>query len=437
MLATLRDRPLLWAIPLTILIALAGTADMIFRDDVRHLYESNADIADILRNARQASPSSIPTWWTGVWIEPSSPYYRPLASLLFYTEAKLFGGAWRPFCIVSWLMHAGLCVLILVLLRRLCVGPPVARVVPGVLATALFSIPCETTVNGPHWGNRGIARGLMPYWPGQTDITCLLMSLLSLILLDRWLESRRRSALAGAIACFIAALLFKEQAVILPLLAAVLVAYRKAPPRLTGLTALIGLAGSGLFLLLRKALVPQAWGPEFRGLVPALVKFTAYLCEPAVMAAVNRQGWVIVSAFFIVACVAIMVRRPRFIVYAFLGLFVAVFVPPQIMAGNMALPTVMPQAWWLLRVVWFLVLLLLVWDTRRRAPTLPLLAGVVIVHLPISHVIGPHYYYWPVAWWSMLTAVILLSVPGALRAAAARGRGPMLEIDEDPRDREE
>jgi hypothetical protein len=423
MLGALRDRPLLWAIPLTVVVALGGTADMIFREEVRRLYETNADIAEILRYAESATPADIPRWWAGTWIEISSPYYRPLASTLFFVEAKLFHGAWRPLCLVSWFLHAGVCVLILLLLRRLATGTPAVRVLPGVLATALFSLPCETTVDGPHWGNRGIARGLMPYWPAQTDLGCLLLSLLSLILVDRWLETQRRRTLIGAVLCFFAALLFKEQAVVAPLLAAVLAFHRRASWKLIGSVGGVGLAGSALFLVLRKVLVPQAWGPQFKGVGYLATKLVVYLCEPALDAVANHQGWIIVSAALVTACVALALFRPRFLVYAFLGLLVAVLLPPQLMTGNMALATVMPQGWWLLRVTWFLVLLLLVWEARNRAPTLPLLAALVIVHLPILHVIGPHYYYWPVAWWSMLVAVVLLSLPGTLRAAAARSAG--------------
>jgi hypothetical protein len=431
-LSPLRERPLLWAVPLVVVIALAGTADMIFREDVRRLYEGNADIQDILMYARQATPATMLRWWSGVWLQASSSYYRPLSSMLIYAEARLFGGAWRPFCIVSWLMHAGVCVTMLLFLRGLSRGSPIVRVLPGVLATALFSIPCETTVNGPHWGNRGIARGIMPYWPAQTDIGCLLLSLLSLMVFDRWLEStlgatevvgaeappaRRGRWLAGAIGFFVAALLFKEQAVIVPLLAALLAIYRRAPARRIALGAALGLAASSLFLLLRRLLVPQAWSPEFEDIGQPFLKLAVYLCEPAVLAVVNHQAWILISAVLVSGCIGIGLWRRRLAVYAFLGLLVGLFGPPQVLAGNMALPTVWPQGWWLVRVTWFCGLLLLAWVLRGRGPSLALLGGLLVVHLPILHVMGPHYYYWPVAWWSMLVAVTLASAPGAAKDA--------------------
>ena len=75
----------------------------------------------------------------------------------------------------------------------------------------------------------------------------------------------------------------------------------------------------------------------------------------------------------------------------------------------------------------------LAWEARGHAPTLPLLAGVVIVHLPILHVTGPHYYYWPVAWWSMYAAAVVVAVVTASSTAVARARGaaaPALTDDE-------
>jgi len=99
--AYLRERPLVWAVPVTVIIALAGTGEMIFREDVRLLYETNGDIIEIWQRADEASPRDLLGWWTGVWIECGSPYYRPLVSALLYIEYVLFGPNWRAFCIMT------------------------------------------------------------------------------------------------------------------------------------------------------------------------------------------------------------------------------------------------------------------------------------------------------------------------------------------------
>jgi len=428
----LLERPLLWAIPLAAAIALAGTADMIFREDVRRLYETNGDIVSILRHAEEARAGDVWSWWTDVWIEEDSPYYRPLASLMMYAEYHAFGGAWRPFCLVSWLMHAAICVLIVLFLARLFGHwAPHLRVLPGLLAVAWFSIPCETTVDGPHWGNRGIARGLMPYWPAQTDLGCLLLSLLSLLLWDRWLEGGRRKTLVGASIAFVAALLFKEQAVVLPLLAVAIALYRKRPPKFAALAGGIGIAASGLFLVLRGLLAPGAWGPHYKGLGHLLLKVTMYLCEPALIARLNSQDWLTISGVLVAVCVGLAVYWPRRLYLHAFGAFLAVFLPPQVLAGNIALPTLPDFAWLLARITLTFVLLLLAFEQRTRGPSLALLGCLLAVHLPILHVTGPHYYYWPVAWWSMLNAVVIVDLPGTVRAAKARVCATTLPASED------
>ncbi len=420
----LSARPLAWAVPVTVIIALAGTGDMIFNEDVRLLYETNGDIVAIWKGAEEASPADLLRWWAGVWIERDSPYYRPLVSALLYFEYVLFGPNWRAFCIVTWLMHAGLCVLILLLLARLWSGlSPTLRMVPGILAVAWFSIPCETTVEGPHWGNRGIARGIMPYFPAQTDVGSLLLSLLSLLLFDKWLESRRTRHLAGAAAAFVAAMMFKEHAVVVPLLAAALALYRRLPLKSVAAVAGSGLAASGVFLAVRRLLAPEAWGPEFKGIGHVLFKFAAYLCEPAMEARLNRHDWVVVSALIVTASIALALWRPRLLSVSVFGVLFGVFGPPALMMGNIALPTIPPLTGWLLRVTLLFLSVVLAWEARGHAPTLPLLAGVVIVHLPILHVTGPHYYYWPVAWWSMYAAAVVVAVVTASSTAVARARG--------------
>jgi len=418
---SLLERPLLWAIPLAVAVALAGTADMIFREDVRRLYETNPDIVSILGNAEKAGPSDVLSWWTDVWIEHDSPYYRPLASMLMYAEYRAFGEAWRPFCIVSWLLHAAICALIVLLLARLFGHwAPHLRVLPGLLAVAWFSIPCETTVDGPHWGNRGIARGLMPYWPAQTDLGCLLLSLLSLLLWDRWLEGGRGKTLVGAIIAFVAALLFKEHAVVVPLLAVAIALYRKRSPKFSALMGAIGIVASGLFLMLRGLLAPGAWGPHYRGPGHLMLKVTLYLCEPTLVARLNGHDWLIISGALVAVCVGLAIYRPRRLYLHAFGAFLAVFLPPQLLAGNIALPTLPEFAWLLARITLTFVLFLLAFEQSKRGPSLALLGCLLAVHLPILHVMGPHYYYWPVAWWSMLNATVIAGLPGTLRAAKAR-----------------
>jgi hypothetical protein len=44
---------------------------------------------------------------------------------------------------------------------------------------------------------------------------------------------------------------------------------------------------------------------------------------------------------------------------------------------------------------------------RRSRLRWTLAAMVALVHAPIMHVIGPHYLYWPAAFWSQLSVALL------------------------------
>lgn len=432
-LQPLVERPLLWAVPLVVVIALAGTADMIFDEDVRRLYESNGDIASIIKGAEQAGPLDVLRWHVDVWIEADSPYYRPLVSALFYAEYQFFGTSWRPYCIVSWLMQAGICVLMLLFMARLWSHwSPTRRMLPGILAVALFTIPCETTVDGPHWGNRGIARGLMPYWPSQTDFGALLLSLLSLLLLDLWLAKReKRSLLIGAAAAFVAALGFKEHALILPLLAVALALYRGMPLKPTVALGGAGLAVSVVFLVLRRVFVPEAWSPDFDGPMHVLTKAGIYLCEPLTAVLRIDAEWVVVTSAGLAAAFVVGIWRPRWVWVMVIGTLAALLIPPAAMGGNVALITIPAELWRVWRITSTFIALLIAIEARGRGPTLLLLASLLIIHLPVLHVTGPHYYYWPVAWWSMFNAAVMVSLWGTLKAAGERAKGASGRLGED------
>ncbi|MGQ9731421.1 MAG: hypothetical protein ACUVX8_09115 [Candidatus Zipacnadales bacterium] len=429
-LRAVSDHPWHWAVPLTVVMTLAATGDMIFREEVRKLYETNGDIQAIWRAADQATLADVIGWWTGVWIEYDSPYYRPLASMLFYGEYLLFGRHWRPYCIVSWLLQVVVCFFVLIFMAQLFNHwPERLRVVPGVLAVALFSIPCETATElWLQWGNRGIARGLMPYWPAQTDITCLILSLVSMVFVDRWLQDRRRRDLIGAIAAFVAALLFKEHAVIVPLLLGVLAFYRGGGVRFSLLLSGSGLMGSGAFLAVRRLAVPHAWNPSFNSPAHLGLKVAGYLCDPGAAIVLEGHGWVLLSAAIVTVCVAIALWRPQWVYVYVFGTLVGLFLPPHLLKGNIALPTFPVVAWPLLRVIASAGALVIAWEARHRAPAWVLFACVLIVHLPVLHVTGPHYYYWPVAWWAMFNAAVLAALPGSLKAASERAKGvPLAE----------
>ena len=211
-----RDRWYLGGLLLCIVLGLAATAYGVFSPSLRKLYARNIDSVEIATCAEGATSADIAGWWTGVWIQPTSPYYRPLSSMLFWLEYKAFGMNFQGHVLVSWVLHAVLCALLYRLAFRLLPGPPRERVCFAVVAVVLFNLRRGPT--GPDWIAAPVAHGVVAWWPGQTDQFCLLCCLPALSLLDRWwLEGGRRDLAWGGVLTAVA-LLFKEMAVTMPLL---------------------------------------------------------------------------------------------------------------------------------------------------------------------------------------------------------------------------
>ena len=140
------------------------------------------------------------------------------------------------------------------------------------------------------------------------------------------------------------------------------------------------LVGAG-FLVLRSILVPGAWGPQAESLHYFLRKVLFYAGErPATLVASRGLPLVVIPAF-LAACIYVYARLPR-----------------------------RPSAVWLALTVVRLILGVVVLAHVRTGPAWMLLGSVVAIHLPILHVWGPHYFYWPAAFWALLNASLLLYV---------------------------
>jgi hypothetical protein len=78
----------------------------------------------------------------------------------------------------------------------------------------------------------------------------------------------------------------------------------------------------------------------------------------------------------------------------------------HLLGGNFALLTMPRELYGLLLALLFL-LGLLVLVRLGDGRTWTLVGMVVAVHLPILHLTGPHYWYWPAAFWALLHARLL------------------------------
>lgn len=411
----------------SVLIGLAATAHGVFSPRVLAYYSNSPDSVDITRWAAQARLGDILRWWAGPWIQRTSPYYRPLSSMAFWLEYKAFGWNFQGHVIISWLLHGAVCLLLYRAGLAWLQGEVRTRVGLATVAVALFNARIGPT--GPGWLLAPIAYGVVAWWPGQTDQFCLLASLGALLCFDTWVMTGRRRKLIQAVSLWAVALLFKEMAVCLPLAAGCLVLYHKGVPaaRLRaagsagelpflwrlgiGLFWQVLLAGLGVvaaYLALRSALVPGAWGPKARPLMYFLEKIVWFSAERPAGLLATRWPWLLVVSGFLSACIYSYVRLPRRPSFVWLVLVAILGAAglAQLFGGNFALITV-PREIAAIATMTIFLLGLAVLAHAGSGPTWPLLAIVVAIHLPILHVLGPHYMYWPAAFWGLFNASLI------------------------------
>ncbi len=395
-------------------------------ESLQRLYATNRDILDIVHFAQRATWADVGRWWTGTWIQQNSFYYRPLTSMLMYAEYRLWGYNFSRYCLVSWLVHGISGGLLFLLVYRLAASPGRRRAMAiALLAVVIFNLRRGPV--GPGWIPARVVAGEMPYWPAQTDIFSLLVALGSLLSLDWYIYRKHWGWLTAALTLYIAALLFKEMALALVFIAPLVVWYRrrKIPMVVGGIFVGLG----AVFLVVRHLALPVAWNPEFRGLGHVLLKIAWYLDEPLLRYVGAGSYWIVPAGLGVVAIAYLAARYCRDVisevVWTVLGASVWCLFVGQVVAGNFAQATIPEQ----MAAVGLMILLAggAVVLIGSRSPLAWTLTGLVVaVHLPILHVSGPHYLYWPAALWGALNAVLLAVAYDQwrdLRAAAIRLTG--------------
>jgi hypothetical protein len=142
-------------------------------------------------------PALTSIWWFEG--QGTTPFWRPLPSLVIEGSVRVFGERAFPLHLLSILVH-GLVAATLFVLVRLVTG----RILLA-LSTGLFFLSCEDHTMGVGW----IAT--------VTDLLSLLFVNLSLIAHVLWLQKRKPWALAASLLALVPALLSKESAVVAPL----------------------------------------------------------------------------------------------------------------------------------------------------------------------------------------------------------------------------
>jgi hypothetical protein len=396
-----------FGLALAVLISLAATCYPVFSPAIQAHFADNPDAVPIALGAQRATWSDALGWWHGTWIESGSRYYRPLSSWLFWTEFHLFGFDFQKYCVVSWLLHGAngalLFLFALALFRR---PPDRSTVALALLVVLLFNTrrSMDMPAQPEGWLPFPVAWGEMPYWPAQTDLFSFFFSLLSLLTLDRWTREPASRRLAAAVALFLVALLFKEMTIAVALLAPLLVWYRRrqVPWEVLGIYVGVGV----VFLLARGWFVPGAWGPKPPVAMSFGLKLLFYPNYDLFLAYGAGMIWPLPTALGILGLVWGLRRYRVSFIWLLPGALIWTLLMCQLLGASFAEFTVpKPLGILALSVLFWGGLAVLLRRPDRLCWTLA--AMVAIVHAPIMHVIGPHYLYWPAAFWSLLSVSLL------------------------------
>ena len=398
--------------------ALLGTADLQYGGPEYYRKEMaiREDMYRIYTAASRATWRDAARWWVGPWIYTGVGYYRPVTSMLFFAEQRLFDRRFNSYNRVTWVVHglnAGLVYLLTLSLlhrrRRL-------RVLLGLLAAAAF-----TDVRGPF----GFAiPAVLQWWPAQNDPLSAMFGLACLVLLDQHLRTRRPQWLAWSVAALAAAIGAKEMGHAAAAMAVLLIWRRRGRP--APAMAPFVLTSMGLYLL-RLAVVPNPWMlyPTWR---MVRSKILVHWLDPIGMQAVRGEWWPGVAAALVVGVFALGLRRrwPWRVV-----------APACAAAAGLSAQALGGEGGWALLLVpggigafWgdlmLFASLALLWTCRRKEPAGPVLAFYLLAFASILGVIGTYYYYWAAAFHAILVAVVAAcGVDLAREACAARwGAGP-------------
>ncbi len=197
-----RTRPLL---VLLVLVSLAVNwyyltsgflgEDFIFLNMLREEPLPSARLLGFWSKADYPALTSI--WWFEG--QGTTPFWRPLPSLVFEASVRLFGERAFPLHLLSLLLHGLVGGTLFVLVRRVT-----GRALLAFLA-GLFFLSCEDHSMGVGWIST------------MTDLLSLLFVNLSLIAHAVWLQKRKPRHLVASLLALLPALLSKESAVVAPL----------------------------------------------------------------------------------------------------------------------------------------------------------------------------------------------------------------------------
>jgi hypothetical protein len=343
------------------------------------------DIHNLYFAAANSTWRDIPKWWVGSWIYPDVHYYRPLTSMLFFFEQRVFDKNFTAYNRVSWLLHGLNAWLLYALAFSLFDMHPRGRILLGLVAVYYFVTPSGSMFFG-------IDRALS-WWPAQNDVLSLTFALLCLFLLDRHLLRPRPLLALGALFSFAASVMSKEMGYITMPIAVALIWYRTR--RLSPwMAAYIALAAA--LWLFRKMVVPNPWSPVlFRTWI--LQKAMLFMSRPLYIPLRSGEWWHLAASLSLMLAGTIGWRLRLAIYWIVLLCIVVASLCAQFIGegGSFLLPFVEQSYITLRDMVIFFVAALLFWRYRRTEPGMFAASALLLSYIPILQYGGKHYFYWP------------------------------------------
>lgn len=353
-------------------------------DEVYYIYNA----------ARASHWHDIWHWWLGPWIYPGVGYYRPLTSMLYFFECRLFGDNFTAYNYVSWVMHGINCGLLYLFAESLFSNHSRLKRVYALLAVYLFAF-------GGNSMFFAICRA-MSWFPAQNDVMCLTFGLLFLVLLDRALLSNSKSLFVWAYVGFVCSVFSKEMGYILVPIAWLLIYYRSGLRwKQMGWLFVVALC----LWWIRKLFVPVQWDPQMLRMV-ILRKACLSWLGPLWSLGASGTWWPIVAGFLTLLTILIGVKlKWRTSVLALVCVLVAGLCAQFVGSnGTWALLLVYGSfeqfAWVMFFIIGILAFL------KYRKVEMGLFVGVALdlVYFPILQYGGPHYFYWPAAFLGLMNA---------------------------------
>jgi len=357
--------------------------EMTIHWDVQCLYEAS----------QRATWADAPRWWVGRW-NSTTGYYRPMTSMLFLAEQKTFGLDFDAFNRISLLMHcinAGLLFSLAFLVLR---GNALVRLVAGLVAVYFFATPASSY----HFA----VQCTLKWWPAQNDPLCLMFGLLSLVLLQYYLNHGTRKYYWLSIFAFFLSIAAKELGhITMPIAICLIWNARRKPSR-----EMLTFAILGVFMyLFRKAVVPHTWDPVF-GRV-ALDRGLRQWLGPLYQQYATQNYWTVASAAAVLMCCYAGIRyRWRWWVVAALSLVLAGLAAQFLCQdGTWAQIFVGQSPQQIASDLVYLLACALFWRYRKEEPGVA--AGILffVSYIPILGFAGLYYYYWPSAFLGFADAV--------------------------------